>query len=274
MTEDLTTLVCLFHHENQAHAALQDLMEAGIPQSSISLIDKSQSAAGGYAGTSLEDLGVPDRDHRHLLDGIKAGGMIVAVSAITERVSKVEQVFAKHKAGKIDEAVTQEREPVAAPVAMPVAAAAVAEGALIPVVEEELSVGKREVERGGVRVYRRIVETPVEETVNLREEHVTVDRVPVNRAVNEQELAMQGDRTIELTETAEEAVVGKSARVVEEVRVGKEMTEHTERIHDSVRKTEVDVEQVAAGANRAATTTAPATAGATQSDRDITRGGL
>jgi stress response protein YsnF len=46
----------------------------------------------------------------------------------------------------------------------------------IPVVQEELRVGKRAVQRGGVRVYNRVREEPVEQQVNLREEHVTVDR--------------------------------------------------------------------------------------------------
>lgn len=268
MTEDLTTLVCLFHHEKQAYAALDDLLKAGIPQSSISLIDRSQATTEGYANVPLDELGIPGRDRQHLIDGMKAGGMVIAVSEIAERVGKVEQIFGKNQAGKIDEAVAPERQVPLAAAPAPVAAAAT--GAVIPVVEEELSVGKRTVNRGGVRVYRHIVETPVEETVNLREDHITVARSPVNRAVTEQDLTFQGERTIELTETAEKAVISKSARVVEEVRVGKEVTEHSERIHDSVRKTEVDVEQVAAGA---ASTTASLTNNSTlsESDRGMTR---
>src|SRR5437764_3366736 len=54
------------------------------------------------------------------------------------------------------------------------------DSAAIPVVEEQLKVGKREVQRGGVRVFSRVVETPVNESVNLREEHVNVERRPVN----------------------------------------------------------------------------------------------
>ena len=92
---------------------------------------------------------------------------------------------------------------------------------------------------------RREVEIPVEQSVNLREEHVTLERRPMDRAVSESDLAF-GDRTIELTETAEEAVISKNARVVEEVLVGKQASEHVETIHDTVRKTEVEVEQVPA----------------------------
>jgi uncharacterized protein (TIGR02271 family) len=252
MAGDLTTLVCLFHHQDQAQAALHDLTGAGIPQSSISLINASGSTPGQYAGSSLEELGVPDRDRRHLMDGVRDGGVIVAIAAISDHVSKVEEIFGRHKATKIDEAVTHEREtPVVPPVAAPVSAQA--GETVIPIVEEELAVGKRTVDQGGVRVYRRVVEIPVEQSVNLREEHVTVDRHPVDRAVTQQDIAMGAERTIELTETAEEAVVGKSARVVEEVRVGKEATEHAEQIHDTVRRTEVEVEEITPGSDRTTT---------------------
>lgn len=76
------------------------------------------------------------------------------------------------------------------------------------------------VDQGGVRVFRRIVEIPMEQSVNLREEHVTMERRPVDRAATDTDVAF-GDRTIELTATAEEAVISKNARVVEEVLVGK-----------------------------------------------------
>jgi uncharacterized protein (TIGR02271 family) len=114
--------------------------------------------------------------------------------------------------------------------------------AAIPVVQEEVRVGKRQVERGGVRVFSRMVETPVNETVSLREEHVSVERRPVDQPINPADVAALKDQTIELRETAEEAVVQKSARVVEEVVVGKEVSQRQENIQDTVRHTEVEVQ--------------------------------
>ncbi|MCS0630085.1 YsnF/AvaK domain-containing protein [Telluria mixta] len=114
--------------------------------------------------------------------------------------------------------------------------------AAIPVVQEEVRVGKRQVERGGVRVFSRLVETPVNETVSLREEHVSVERRPVDQPINPADVAALKDKTIELRETAEEAVVQKSARVVEEVVVGKEVSQRQEKIQDTVRHTEVEVQ--------------------------------
>jgi len=116
----------------------------------------------------------------------------------------------------------------------------------IPVVQEDLKIGKREVQRGGVRVFSRVVETPVDETVNLREEHVNVERRPVDRPISGADSAAFKEQTIEMREKAEEAVVQKTARVVEEVRVGKETTQRQENIHDTVRHTEVQVENLGA----------------------------
>lgn len=116
--------------------------------------------------------------------------------------------------------------------------------AAIPVVEEEIAIGKREVERGGVRVRTEVEERPVQEQVNLREEHVRVERRPVDRPASEADInRAQQAGTLEVREKAEQAVVQKNARVVEEVVVGKEATERTETVRDTVRRTDVEVEE-------------------------------
>jgi len=116
--------------------------------------------------------------------------------------------------------------------------------AAIPVVEEEIAIGKREVERGGVRVRTEVEERPVEEQINLREEHVKVERRPVDRPASEADIRRaQQSGTIEVREKSEEAVVQKNARVVEEVVVGKEATQRTETVRDTVRRTDVEVEE-------------------------------
>lgn len=115
---------------------------------------------------------------------------------------------------------------------------------VIPVMQEELKVGKRMVQRGGVRIYQRLVETPVQESVSLREEHVNVERRPVDRPIDPSQVGAFQETSFELRENAEEAVVQKTARVVEEVVVGKEVTQRTDRISDTVRSTQVDVEQL------------------------------
>lgn len=121
------------------------------------------------------------------------------------------------------------------------------ESEAIPVVQEELKVGKREVQRGGVRIFSHVVETPVDESVNLREEHVTVQRRAIDKMVDPAEVPAFQEKSFEMRETAEEAVVNKSARIVEEVVIGKEVTSHEEHIKDTLRRTEVEVEQLSGG---------------------------
>ncbi|HYD94793.1 MAG TPA: YsnF/AvaK domain-containing protein [Noviherbaspirillum sp.] len=116
----------------------------------------------------------------------------------------------------------------------------------IPIVEEELKVGKRAVQRGGVRIFSRVTERPVQESVDLRQEHVSVERHRVDQPATEADMAAFKEGSVELREMGEEAVVSKTARVVEEVVVGKEVTQETADINDTVRRTEVDVEQLGA----------------------------
>lgn len=114
----------------------------------------------------------------------------------------------------------------------------------VPIIEENISVGKQMVETGGVRLRSRIVERPVEESVRLREERVLVQRNPVNRAATDADFGTFKEGDVEMIEHAERAVIAKEARVVEEVTLGKEATERDETISDTVRRTEVDVENI------------------------------
>jgi stress response protein YsnF len=114
----------------------------------------------------------------------------------------------------------------------------------IPRIEENLEVGKRTEERGGVRVRSRIVEKPVEEHIRLRSEEVHVERQAVNRPISDADANNLRDRDIELTERTEVPVINKEARVVEEIRLSKEVNERNETVRDTVRNTEIDVDRL------------------------------
>jgi stress response protein YsnF len=114
----------------------------------------------------------------------------------------------------------------------------------IPIIKEDMQVGKKEVETGGINVRTRIVERPVEERINLREEHVHVERTPVDRPVTDADINSLKEGEIELREHAEVPVVDKDARVVEEVSLNKEVEEHDETVRGTVRNTEVDIDKL------------------------------
>lgn len=131
----------------------------------------------------------------------------------------------------------------------------IAEEERIPIVEEQLRVGKREVSRGGARVRSYVREIPVHEDVTLHQEHVSVERRPVNETLGRD--ALKGgdvfrDREIEMTERSEEAVVGKEAIVREELVLRKHAEDRVEGIDDTVRRTEVDVDEGTTAGERSA----------------------
>ena len=112
---------------------------------------------------------------------------------------------------------------------------------VIQAAEEQLRVGKREVGGGRVRVRSYVTERPVEEQVELRHEHVGIERRPVDREVAPGDAAFQ-ERTIEAVERGEEAVVSKTARVTEEIGLRKDVERETKTVRDTVRKQEIAVE--------------------------------
>ena len=110
-------------------------------------------------------------------------------------------------------------------------------------VEETMQVGKQVVQNGSVRVNQRVVETPVQEQVLLREERASIERKTVDRPATEADLQPAfKDKNIDIQETAEEAAIAKTAKVVEEIQVAKKATDRAETVRETLRRTEIDVE--------------------------------
>gem|GEM_PF-6056280 len=76
-----------------------------------------------------------------------------------------------------------------------------------------------------MRIFSRVVEPPVNETVALREEHIDVQRRAVNQPISPTDATAFKEQSIEMRESAEESVVEKSVRVVEEVVTSKEVNQ-------------------------------------------------
>ncbi|MFT3925428.1 MAG: PRC and DUF2382 domain-containing protein [Myxococcales bacterium] len=116
---------------------------------------------------------------------------------------------------------------------------------IIPIVDEELEVGKRVVESGGVRVQSHMAERPVEKSVRLRDERVTVERRPIDRPLTAAEAdARFRDGSFEMKALSEVPIVGKRAHVVEEIFITKNITERTEKVRDTLRHTEAEVTEL------------------------------
>ena len=260
------TVVGLFSTMAEANKAKQELITDGYESQNIRVManDEGQSTVSGTTanesgytdigsggGTGIGEKvsnffrslsGGDDDAHHHYATGVNGGGALLALTVMDEEATEAAG-FLKELGARDIEGGSSATSSAATPTYTGSATTA-SEGTAIPIVEEELVVGKREVDRGGVRIYSHVVERPVEADINLREEHIHVERRAVNRPATAADFAAGSGSVIELNAVGEEAVVGKTSRVVEEVLVGKQSSEHTEAIHDSVRKTQVDVEQV------------------------------
>ena len=207
------------------------------------------AAAGGLIG-ALSNLGVPEEEAHYYAEGVQRGGTLVTLHAHSDDVADcAAEVMRRHGAVDIDQRAAEWKEQGWSGRWGEAQGAqrAAADEEVIPVASEELVVGKREVGKGGVRVYTRVTETPAEETVALREERAQIERQAVDRPVGANDSAFQ-EKSVEISEMAEEPVVSKRARVTEEVRVGKQATERQKTVRDTVRKTDVEVEQAGAAA--------------------------
>jgi uncharacterized protein (TIGR02271 family) len=226
------------------------------------------AATGGLIG-GLVGLGIPEEDANMYAEGVRRGGTLVTAKVADNLADRAAAIMQREGTVDLDAAGATWRQsgwngfdvnanPYSASeiesfrTTRPTAGVARVETqsrgqnqdeAVLPVIEEELQVGKRQVQRGGVRVHTSIEETPVEEQVTLHRERVNVERRSVDRPISDADMGAFKEQSFELTETDEEAVVAKQARVVEEVVVNKEMQEHTETVRDTVRRQDVHVHE-------------------------------
>ena len=250
-----TTVVGLFRTEADVQRVADDLSSHGFSTNEINRHDEASSDLRSW----LVDQGVPEHDAEDYILGVRNGGKLVTLEASDDRADEAVRIMQRHESGATGTpADTRTTGPAAAertatdrartdqtgPKDRKAGRTTHEGGDKLEVVEEELDVRKRDVEGGGVRVRTYVTERPVEEQVPVREETVHVERRPVDRAVgtDEADRAFQ-ERSVEMSEKSEEVVVGKRARVVEEVVLSKDVDERTETVRDTVRRTDVDVER-------------------------------
>ncbi|MCB2378042.1 YsnF/AvaK domain-containing protein [Hymenobacter sp. BT635] len=268
------TVVGFFDNAQEAQQAASQLAAAGFTQENVDISSGGASGATGSntsnssnyqntSGTTTEAVGDAagrtgdgisnffsnlfggddTEDARRYSHVARQGHSIVTVHCQSaEHARQAAEILDRAGAVDVDERAAQTG--YAGANNLQASAAAGQAGMSAQVIEENLQVGKRVEQTGGARLRSRIVERPVEASVRLREEHVNVERHAVNRPATEADFNAFKEGEIEITESAERAVVGKEARVIEEVTLGKEVTEREETIRDTVRKTEVDVERI------------------------------
>ena len=272
------TVTAFFDTREAANKAVDGLVAAGVSRDKVSVTSETRGAQTAKAEydkgfwESLKDLFLPEEDRYAYAEGVRRGGTVVSVRTTDADYDRALEILDAEGAVNLEEreatwrsegwkgyqgsdyrdvasnlgASTATSSSAAKPTVPPLTSAPATsvptgKDEVIPVYEEQLSVGKRDVNHGRVRVRSYVVEKPVSEQVNLRNETVQVERKSVDRPVGATD-AMFQDRVIEAEEHAEEAVVGKEARVREEITLKKTSEDKTRTVSDTVRSTKVDIE--------------------------------
>jgi uncharacterized protein (TIGR02271 family) len=273
------TITAMFDSRAEAEAAKDRLKAANVDADNVHVHDKSSSGYKESGYSTHEDRGMwdsiknaflPDEDRHTYEEGVRRGGAVLTADVDDDRIDEAVRVLEDAGSIDVDDRSSQwrssgwdypaggaaalgttgvddtTRTPTTATGSIPTGmtgAGTTGTEEVIPVVEEQLVVGKRDVSRGGVRVRSYVTETPVHEQIRLRNERVNVERRPVDQPLSAVDSDAFRERTVEMTATGEEAVVGKTARVVEEVVVSKTAEERVEEVNDTVRRTDVDIDR-------------------------------
>jgi uncharacterized protein (TIGR02271 family) len=254
------TVIGVFEYGVDAQMAAQQLMSQGWPADQVDVIvrgahdkgaaipgDRSHTDSDSRVGNFFKSLFSSQHDSDKYTRVAEHSSVVTVHARSEEEARRAAELLDQYGAVDVDERA--ERLGYAAPdqTNRPGEADTVRPGdreTTIPVIEENLHVGKRAVETGGVRMRSRIVERPVEEHMRLREEHVHVERKPADRPATEQDRTNFKEGEIEIVEHAEIPVVNKEARVVEEIEITKETSEHDETIRDTVRRQDVETKEI------------------------------
>lgn len=264
----LTTVTGFFDTRPEAEAAAERLRALGMGLR-VQITEGAQGSDTTRAAPDedrgffekLGDFFFPEDDRSTYAEGLSRGGhLLVATDVPTDSLERVADEM--ETAGAIDIDEREERWRSEGWSGQSQGAAATSAGAAafgssssasfaadrdgasedsVPVVEERLRVGKRDVSHGRVRIRSYVVEEPVSETVQLESDRVEIDRRAVDRPVTGADADLFRDRVIEAEETREEAIVAKEARVVEEVSLRRTHETEAETISDTVRHTEVEI---------------------------------
>lgn len=253
-------VVGMFDHLKDAEAAERDLVDSGFSRDDINLISKDVKGKFAQLFQKKDDLsdmtralvnaGIPEDQARAYAERTHRGGTLLTVNCSDDMAQPAAHILNRHHSSGVDREVTGQQmdETVMQrdETAMRTDKTRLDEGdtTVFPVIDEEMRVGKRETDAGGVQVQSTMEEKPVEETVDLRREHVDVERRPVDRPASDADFDTFKEGTMEVREHSEEPVVEKRARVVEEVEVKKNAEETQQTIRDTVRHTDVEVNRL------------------------------
>jgi stress response protein YsnF len=224
-----TSIIGLFESSDLADKVRGELVKAGVKKDSVTIF--TEKAASKLVG-ELVERGYKEERARQYAEAVKKGGIVIAAEADDNKADQAVEVMNRFELKTPEELIeragkgrSEETEAAQA-------------------VEETVRVGKEQV-TGGKRLVTNVTEREVEKPVTLREEKVEVERNHEDRRLSPEEANKAfEEKTVEMTATSERPVVSKEARVVEEVALRKQAGERQETVRETVRRSEVEVEDI------------------------------
>src|SRR5688572_4507847 len=190
----MPAVIGLFDERTEAMRAYDALLNGGFRSADLDILtsdDKDDVPKLAKLGDS-----VPEPDVHVYLEGVHQGGTLVTVNAAGNNVTKAAEIMAGYHMVNIPDRVKDLRKTRSTlQLADPTK-----DEHVLEVVEEELEVGSRQVERGRMRIYSKVTERQAEEQVRLRDETIRVQRRPVRRVVSTTDPDLFRERSYEMTE--------------------------------------------------------------------------
>lgn len=273
-------IVAVYDKAGKAKDAVRALEASGFPSGDISVLnrDSLSDVEVHQSGLWRRLFGRNVGDHESAVYGrtIESGGAVLTLRLQDSDIARAMKILDVHNPVNVSDreatlgqttardttvgqaASTMPRSTSPAPpIPAPSTAApslrdkTVAKEEVLRLAEEQLDVGKRQVETGRARVRRFVIEKPVESQITLHEEHAEMLR----RAVTDRSAIRDvdwSDKVIEITETAEQAVINKTAHIAEEVVIRREGSDHVETVRDTIRRQQVELERLPRDIKKAA----------------------
>jgi stress response protein YsnF len=224
-----TSIIGLFESTDLADQVRGELVKAGVRKDSVAIFS---GKAGNDLIQELVERGYQEDRARQYAEAVKKGGIVIAAEADDDKADQAVEAMNRFDLKTPEELIERAGQSRGEEVETAQA------------VEETVNVGKEQV-TGGKRLVTNVTEREVEKPVTLREETVEVERNRDERRLSPEEANKAfEEKTIEMTATSERPVVSKEARVVEEVALRKQSGERKETIHETVRRSEVEVEDI------------------------------
>ncbi|CBS89101.1 YsnF/AvaK domain-containing protein [Azospirillum lipoferum] len=237
-----TIVVGLYKETGSAKKAFQALIAAGCQETDIETFGGADSADKAAQGLLGHGFGKELADQYGA--AVRQGHTLVAADIADQDADAAEAILDENGAIDLPEASSAQKA-ARNEDSKKAGSGGTVEQETLQSVKEEVEIGKRRVAKGGVKLTSEVTETPVRETVTLRDEAVDVEHRKVDRPLSpDEEKAAFGEKTVELTATSETPEITKEARVVEEVVLSKTASEREQVVEASARRTDVKVEPI------------------------------